>query len=140
MKVNDSEISRICGKHCPHYRLLLDLLSVAEQNMCMARYGGRHSISETDECQVILDIVHSADPETIIVLGVRVNGSVVISREQRFSDLNLKFMRATNERWLSEIDKFFKESVASVFTTGVFKLSRQKVKDGVFEETDIDTL
>lgn len=140
MKVNDSEISRICGKHCPHYRLLLDLLSMAEQSMCMARYGSSRSISEMDECQVILDIVPSADPERVIMLGVRVNGSVVIQREQRFSDLNLKFMRATNEKWLSEVDKLFRESISSVFTAGVFKLSRQKIQDGVFEETDIDTL
>lgn len=140
MKVKDTEISRICGKHCTHYQLLLDMFSIAEQNMCMARYGTNRSVSETDECHVILDMIDDISPETVVVLCVKVNGSIVVRRQQRFSEMSLKFMHAGREKWISEIDRFFKESLTSVFTAGVFNLSRQKIKDGVFEETDIDTL
>lgn len=140
MKVSDSKLSRICGKYCSNYRLLIDMLGAAETSICIAKDGNDYSKSEMDECHIILDVVHSASLETVVVLGVRMNGSVILRREQRFVELNLEFMSAEKEKWITHINKFFFEAMSSVFTAGAFKLSRQKIQDGVFEEIDIDTL
>lgn len=140
MKVSDSKLSRICGKYCSNYRLLINMLGAAEMNISMSKNGTDYAKSEMDEFHVILDIVHTGGLETIVVLGVRMNGSVIVRREQRFLELNLEFMSAEKEKWITHINKFFFEVMNSIFTAGAFKLSRQKIQDGVFEETDIDTL
>lgn len=138
MIVVDTRLSRICGSYCKNYELLMNLLEQAERNINYSRHGSPEE-SLTEKWTLSLHNVKYGFTDNV-ALDLKIGEHRIIRREETVSNLNLEFINWKSEKWIPQVDKMMLKVIIEVFTSGMFGFSRQIIKNGIFEATDVDTL
>jgi hypothetical protein len=137
---NDAFV-RVTLQYCPAMVLFFQMLSASEHMYNMSTPGKENEIEA-----FVGRIADASYLGTRVILSIRFNGENFYKKDiLMIETMNLQFKHASEEKWLREIDGWFKDIMLNFFTAGLFSMCRVHLtKNGegnsVMEEQDVETL
>lgn len=118
IELGHNKFGSIVRKYCPNYELFIRVLSSVEERI-------NNDIPDRIIIQYGLKYIENDIREQIAVFIIQVDDISIFRQEYRFTkEVNLDFMRAANQLWITEVNNFFFNLLVNISAIGISQLNR----------------